>query len=46
MAWLETLSLTGVALAILAALLAGATVGYRGHVWLRKKTRRDRLRKP
>jgi hypothetical protein len=37
MAWLDTLSLTGSALAILAALLAGATVGYRGHVWLRKR---------
>lgn len=36
MAWLETLPLTASTLAILAALLAGATIGYRGHVWLRK----------
>jgi len=34
MSWLETLPLTVIALAILAALLAAATIGYRGHLWL------------
>ena len=34
MTWLDDLPLTGIALAILAALLAAATVGYRGHLWL------------
>jgi len=34
MAWLASLPLTVIALAILAALLAAATLGYRGHLWL------------
>jgi hypothetical protein len=34
MSWLETLPLTVIAPAILAALLAAATIGYRGHLWL------------
>jgi hypothetical protein len=38
MSWLETLPLTGIALAIMAALLAAATVGYRGHLWLLQRS--------
>jgi hypothetical protein len=34
MAWLETLPLMGIALVILVALLAAATIGYRGNLWL------------
>jgi hypothetical protein len=34
MAWLASLPLTEIALAILAALLVATTVGYRGHLWL------------
>jgi hypothetical protein len=34
MSRLETLPLTVIALAIMAALLAAATIGYRGHLWL------------
>jgi hypothetical protein len=34
MSWLETLPLAVIAPAILAALLAAATIGYRGHLWL------------
>ncbi|HKY18333.1 MAG TPA: hypothetical protein VJL82_05315 [Rhizomicrobium sp.] len=38
MAWLGTLPLTIVALTVLAALLVAATVGYRGHLWLLKRS--------
>jgi len=34
MSWFGTLPLTVIALAILAALVVAATIGYRGHVWL------------
>ena len=34
MAWLGSLPLTVIALAILAVLVVAATIGYRGHVWL------------
>jgi len=34
MSWLETRPLTVIALAIMAALVAAATIGYRGHLWL------------
>ena len=34
MSWLASLPLTVIALAIVAALIVAATIGYRGHVWL------------
>jgi hypothetical protein len=37
MAWLATLPLMGIGLVILVALLAAATIGYRGHIWLRQR---------
>jgi hypothetical protein len=38
MAWLGTLPLTVIALAILAALLVAATIGYHGHLWLLRRS--------
>ena len=37
MSWLEALPLAVIAPAVLAALLAAATIGYRGHIWLRRR---------